>query len=65
MTKESKLHHSCSANQQNVALHVKHDHQYRRNFKPLNIVWCIVCFYCIYWDTRYQEIRPPFSMLNV
>jgi hypothetical protein len=38
MTKESKLHHSCSANQQNVTLHVKHDHQYRRNFKPLNIV---------------------------
>jgi hypothetical protein len=64
MTKESKFHHSCSANQQNVTLHVKHDHQYRRNFKPLNIIWCIICFYCIYWDTRYQEIRPPFSMLN-
>jgi hypothetical protein len=55
---------SCSANQQNVTLHIKHDHQYCRNFKSLNIIWCIVCLSYIYWDTRYQEIRPPFSMLN-
>jgi hypothetical protein len=27
----------------NKILHyVKHDHQYRRNFKSLNIIWCIV-----------------------
>ena len=30
----TNLHHSCSANQQNVKLHVKHGHQYRRKFKP-------------------------------
>jgi hypothetical protein len=36
---------SCSANKPNVTLHVKHDHQYRRNFKSLNIIWCIVCFF--------------------
>ena len=51
---------SCRVNQQNVVtLHVKpvpvpvpvavkHDHQYGRNFKFLNIIWCIVCFFCIY-----------------
>jgi amino acid transporter len=31
-------------------LFYQHDHQYRRNFKSLNIIWCIVCFSCIYWD---------------
>ena len=25
--------------------HVKHDHQYGRNFKSLNRIWCIVCFF--------------------
>ena len=61
---KNQFHHSCRVNQQNVTLHVKHDHQYCRNFKSLNIIWCIVCFSYIYWDTRYQEIRHPFSMLN-
>jgi hypothetical protein len=28
---------SCSVNQQNDTLHLKHDCQYRRNFKSLNI----------------------------
>ena len=46
---DNKINVSCNANQQNVT-HVKHDHQYRRNFKSLNIIWCIVCFFCIYWD---------------
>jgi hypothetical protein len=37
-------------NVKKLLLHVKHDHQHRRNFKSLNIIWCIVCFFCIYWD---------------
>jgi hypothetical protein len=41
---DNKINVSCNANQQNVT-HVKHDHQYRRNFKSLNIIWCIVCFF--------------------
>ena len=45
----NKINVSCNANQQNVT-HAKHDHQYRRNFKSLNIIWCIVCFFYIYWD---------------
>jgi hypothetical protein len=45
---DNKIKVSCSANQQNVTLHIKHDHQYRRNFKSLNIIWCIFCFFCIY-----------------
>ena len=44
MTTKSKFQLSCSANQQNVTLHVKNDHQYHRNFKSLNIIWHIVCF---------------------
>ena len=51
---DNKIKGSCSTNQQNITLHVKHDHQYCRNFKSLNIIWCIVCFNYIYWDTRYQ-----------
>jgi hypothetical protein len=39
---DNKINVSCRANQQNVTLHVKHDDQYRRNFKSLNIIWCIV-----------------------
>ena len=60
------IHESCSANQQNVTLHVKNDHQYRRNFKSLNIIWCIVFFsaFIEMHDCFSQEIRPPFSMLN-
>jgi len=50
---DNKIKFSCSANQQNVTLHVKHDHQYRRNYKSLNII-----------DLFSQEIRPPFSTLN-
>ena len=46
---DNKINVSCSANQQNVTLHVKHDHQYRRNFNSLNIIWCSL-FFCIYWD---------------
>ena len=46
---DNKINVLCNANQQNVT-HAKHDHQYRRNFKSLNIIWCIVCFFCIYWD---------------
>jgi hypothetical protein len=63
---DNKIKVSCSANQQNVTLHVKHDHQYRRDFKYLNIIWCIVCFF-LHLLRRlifFQEIRPPFSMLN-
>jgi hypothetical protein len=63
---DNKIKGSCSANQQNITLHVKHDHQYCRNFRSLNWIWCIVCFFCIYWDAWIffsQEIRPPFSML--
>ena len=41
----NKIKVSCSRNQQNVTLHIKHDHQYRRNFKSLNIIWYIVCFF--------------------
>ena len=48
---DNKIKVSCSTNQQNVTLHVKHDHQYRRNFKSLNRIWCIVCFFCIYCDS--------------
>ena len=46
---DNKINVSFSANQQNVTLrHVKHDHQYHRNFKSLNIIWGIVCFFFIY-----------------
>ena len=64
---DNKIKVSCRANQQNVTLHVKHGHQYRRNFKYLNIIWCIVCFFSAFIETLdffSQEIRSPFSMLN-
>jgi hypothetical protein len=35
---DNKIKVSCSTNQQNVTLHDKHDHQYHRNFKSLNII---------------------------
>jgi len=35
---DNKIKVSCSANQQNATLHVKHDLQYRRHFKSLNII---------------------------
>ena len=63
---DNKINVSCSTNQQNVTLHSKHDYQYRRNFKSLNRIWGIFCFFCIYWDSWFffQEMCPPFSMLN-
>jgi hypothetical protein len=42
---DNKINVSCSTNQQNVTLHVKHDHQYRRNFKSPNMIWYIICFF--------------------
>ena len=64
---DDKINVSCSTNQQNVTLHVKHDHQYRRNFKSLNIIWCIVCFSTFIETLDFfslKKIRPPFSTLN-
>ena len=34
---DNKIKVSCRANQQNVTLHFKHDHQYRSTFKSVNI----------------------------
>ena len=48
---DNKIKVLCSANKQNVTLHVKHDHQYHRNFKSLNIIWCIVCFFSAFIET--------------
>ena len=62
---DNKIKVSCSANQQNVTLHVKHDHQYRRNFKSLNRIWCIGCFFCIYWDAWFLFSRNASSVLHV
>jgi amino acid transporter len=48
-----------------VAIHYEHDHQYRRNFKSLNIIWCIVCFFCIYWDAWFFSLsRNTSSVLH-
>jgi hypothetical protein len=46
MTKESKFHHSCSANQQNVTLHVKHDHP--GLIKMSAFVWSMTRWYKIH-----------------
>ena len=65
---DNKINVSCSANQQNVTLHVKHDHQYSRNLKSLNIIRCIGFFwgfFCIYWDAWFFFSRNRSSVLHV
>ena len=62
---DNKINVSCSANQQNVTLHVKHDHQYRRNFKSLNIIWYIVCFFLYLLRRLIFFSRNTSSILHV
>ena len=74
-TQNDEIEVSCSVNQQNVvtlhvkpvpvAVAVKHDHQYGKNFKFLNIIWCIVCFFCIYWDAWFFVSRNMSSVIRV
>ena len=59
------IHESCSANQQNVTLHVKYDHQYRRNFKSLNIIWCTVFFSAFVEMHDFFFSRNTSSVLHV
>ena len=54
---DNKIKVSCSVNQQSVTLHVKHD---RRNFKSFNIIWCVVCSVCIYWDAWFFFLKKNF-----
>ena len=63
---DNKIRVSCSANQQNVTLHVKHDHQYSRSFKSLNNLGSLLVFSAFIetLEFSFQEKRPPFSMLN-
>ena len=63
---DNKIKVSCSTNQQNVTLHVKHDHQYSRSFKSLNNLGALLVFSAFIetLEFSFQEKRPPFSMLN-
>ena len=62
---DNKIKVLCSANKHNVALHVKHDHQYHRNCKSLNIIWCIVWFFSAFIETLYFFINPAVSEANM
>jgi hypothetical protein len=64
ITTKSTFHSVARINKM-FTLHVKHDHQYRRNFKFLNIIWYIVCFFTAFIETLDFFSRNTSSILHV